>query len=153
MLIFNVLPFRSSVAPDVKSNTLLADAEETTMLQPSRTILSALPANEEEEDSLSLSEVEDDNCQENLLQDQVHGEDPKFDSKLQDSIHEEVTKFESSKETDKPTHLHVDSQLCSKDFLLSHLPGPKSHHQKASKDKQTLPQKSKIFSLLLKICI
>lgn len=118
------------------------------MLQPSSTMLSTLPANEED-DSLSLSEVEDDNCQENLLQDSVHSEDPKFDSKLKDSVHMEDTKFESrlqsSKDTDKSTHLHVESQLCSKDLLLSHLPGHKNHHQRTSKDKQTLPLKSKSF--------
>ena len=115
----------------MKSNTLHEDADETIMVQSSNTIMSTLPPNDDG-DSLSLSEVEDDNCQENLMQVPLHIEDTKFESRLL-----------SSKETDKITNLHVESQLCNKDLLLSNLPIHKN--RKTPKDKQKLPLKSKNF--------
>ncbi|KAK8397977.1 hypothetical protein O3P69_003701 [Scylla paramamosain] len=141
---------RTSVTPEVKNNTLLEDAEETTMIQPNSAMLPTLPPSEEE-DTPNLSEVEDDNCQENLLQDSIHNENVKFNSKLQGSIHMEGTKLkprlQSNKGTDKLPYLPLGSQLCNKYILLSDSPVQKNSQKKPLKGKQTVPLKIPTKSL------
>ncbi|KAG0724817.1 Zinc finger protein 628 [Chionoecetes opilio] len=83
--------------------------------------MSTLPPSEaeeeEEEEYLGLSEVEDDNCQENLHQGSVHSEDTSLNLKPQDSVHLEGINFksrmQSSRDADKLINLHVKSQLFS----------------------------------------
>ncbi|XP_045132286.1 uncharacterized protein LOC123516745 [Portunus trituberculatus] len=129
----------TSTAIEVKDETLLENAEETTMIEPNSAMMPTLPPPSEEEDTLNLSEGED-NCQGNLLQDSVH-DDVKFDNKLQDSLHMEGTKLESrlqsSKGTDKLPYLPIGSQLCN----MIDSPFQKNYHKKALKDKQTVPLK------------
>ena len=118
------------------------------MIQPNSAMMSTLPPPPSEGDeTLNLSEGEDDNCQENLLQVAVHDDNVKFDTKLQDSIQMEGTNLEprlqSSKGTDKLPYLPIGSQLCNKYVMLNDSPTQKNYHKKPSKDKQTMPLKSK----------
>lgn len=108
---------------------MLEDPEDTCILQPSSTMISTLSPSVGQ--MHALVKVEDDSYQDDLLQDSLAIDDPKFDSRLQ-----------SCKDSNKFATFPEESHLCNKD-ILNDLTSLKNHHQKTLKSKETFRLKSK----------